>query len=144
MFDDYVFTTIATLLCLYVYIWTMQQVAKARGKYEIKAPATTGNEDFERVFRAQVNTGEYLILFLPLLWLFSILLGKVWAMPEGDVVAGVVGLVWGVGRILFATGYAKSAEGRGRGFLISSIALMIVLYGSPILLAVHWYLNLTG
>src|SRR5207253_2157257 len=39
-------------------------VARARARYNIPAPATTGNEVFERYFRVQMNTLEQLVVFL--------------------------------------------------------------------------------
>ena len=44
-------------------------VGRARGRYGIRAPATSGNEQFERVYRVQMNTLENAIVFLPALWL---------------------------------------------------------------------------
>jgi hypothetical protein len=40
-------------------------VGRARETYGIKAPATTGNEMFERYYRVQMNTLEQLIIFIP-------------------------------------------------------------------------------
>src|SRR5471032_1348607 len=62
---------IVTALALLQFVVFGFQVARSRGKYGIKAPATTGNEIFERHFRVQQNTLEQLILFLPGLYLFS-------------------------------------------------------------------------
>ena len=44
-------------------------VAGARGRYGLKAPATTGHPGFERAFRVQMNTLEHTVVFLPTLWL---------------------------------------------------------------------------
>jgi hypothetical protein len=40
-------------------------VARARHRYQVRPPATTGHEVFERTFRAQMNTLEQLVIFLP-------------------------------------------------------------------------------
>ena len=45
-----------SLLTIVLMFWTSIRVGKARGTYGIKAPATTGNLDFERIFRVQMNT----------------------------------------------------------------------------------------
>ena len=45
-------------------------VGRARGKYGITAPATTGNEVFERTFRVHYNTLEKLVVFIPELEVF--------------------------------------------------------------------------
>ncbi len=59
---------IVTLLALAEFIVFGMQVGSARGKYGIEAPATTGDEMFERQFRVHYNTLEQLIIFLPSLW----------------------------------------------------------------------------
>jgi len=61
-------TALATMLYLVLVI----NVGRARAKYGVMPPATTGNEDFERVLRVQYNTLEQLAFFLPGLWLFAI------------------------------------------------------------------------
>ena len=66
------FTALVTLLAIGLYFLTGLQVGKARQTFGIKAPAITGNPDFERVFRVQMNTLEWLPIFLPSLWLFAI------------------------------------------------------------------------
>lgn len=113
---------IVTLLSLLTYFWIGYRVGAARSKYGVSAPATTGNEDFERVFRAQQNTLEWLPIYLPSLWLF--------AWYWNGTLASVLGGVWIVGRILYATGYAKAAGGRGLGFSIQALATGVLLFGA--------------
>ena len=83
-------------------------MSRARGKFGVKLPAISGNPDFERVFRAQMNTLEWLPIFLPSLWLFAIYIG--------DGIAAALGLIWAAGRILYVLGYAKAVEKRSTGF----------------------------
>ena len=71
----YHFTALVTLLAVLVYFYSSILVSRARGKFGIKLPAISGNPDFERVFRAQMNTLEWLPIFLPSLWLFAIYIG---------------------------------------------------------------------
>ena len=54
---------IITLFSLLLFLVITFYVGYARTKYGIKAPATTGNDNFERVFRVQMNTLENLVLF---------------------------------------------------------------------------------
>ncbi len=116
---------LVTCLAFAMYFWLIINVAVARGKYGIEIPATTGNADFERVFRAQQNTQEYLVAFVPLLFLFSQYVSPVWG-------AGI-GLVWVIGRIWYALGYyAPTGKKRSPGYLISTVALLLLLLGAII------------
>lgn len=115
---------IITLLSLLLFFAILIYVGYARMKYGIKAPATTGNQDFERVFRVQMNTLENLILFLPALWLFSNYVSPLWA--------GVLGIVWFVGRVDYAISYARAAEARSRGYGISALAFVALAVGAAV------------
>ena len=110
----YHFTALVTCLAIAVYFGSSILVSRARVKFGVKLPAISGNPDFERVFRAQMNTLEWLPIFLPSLWLFAIYIG--------DGVAAAIGAVWVIGRILYILGYAKAVEKRGPGFAIQSLA----------------------
>jgi glutathione S-transferase len=126
----YHFTALVTCLAILFYFFTGVQVARARAAFGIKAPAITGNPDFERVFRVQMNTLEWLPIFLPSLWLFAIYIG--------DGVAAAIGLAWIAGRILYLTGYSKAAAKRGPGFAIQATAAAILWAGA--LGAILWRL----
>ncbi len=123
------FPAIITMLSLLLFFAIIIYVGYARTKYGINAPATTGDPDFERIFRVQMNTLENLILFLPALWLFSHYVSPLWA--------GVVGLVWIVGRIDYALSYARSAEARSRGYATSALAFAVLLVGAAIGIVQH-------
>ena len=116
------FTALVTCLAVALYFFTSIRVAKARQAFGIKAPAISGNPDFERVFRVQMNTLEWMPIFLPSLWLFAIYIS--------DPAAAVIGLVWIAGRILYLTGYSQAAEKRGRGFGIQAAAAGILWLGA--------------
>ncbi len=122
------YTALVTLLAIALYFSTGVLVAKARGKYGVKAPATTGNADFERVFRVQMNTLEWMPIFLPLMWLF--------AFYVRDWAAALIGLVWLVGRVLYVVGYTRAAEERHRGFAIQAFACIALLIG--VVIAIIW------
>ena len=124
------FTALVTCLAIALYFFTSIQVAKARAAFGIKAPAITGNADFERVFRVQMNTLEWMPIFLPSLWLFAIYIS--------DSIAAAVGVVWIVGRILYMTGYSQAAEKRSRGFGIQALAAGVLWLGA--LGAIVWRL----
>jgi glutathione S-transferase len=107
-------TAATTLLALLVYFLIIGMVATARAKYGVKAPAVTGNEQFERAYRVQMNTLEQMALFLPALWLY--------ALYVSDVGAAVGGLLWIVGRLIYARAYLADPASRGPGAIISLVA----------------------
>lgn len=113
---------LVTLLALLTYFWMSTRVPAARKKCEIWAPAMTGDPLLERTIRAHYNTLEWLPIFLVSLWLFAIY----W----NDMVAAGLGVVWIVGRIAYALGYAADAQKRGPGFLIQAVATAILLFGA--------------
>ena len=114
---------IVTLLALLVYFYMSLRVGQARSKFNVPAPAMTGNPDFERAFRIHMNTLEWLPLFLVSLWLFAI----AW---NSDLIAAGIGLVWIFGRVLYLTGYSRAAEARGPGFGIQALATAVLLFGA--------------
>ena len=118
----YHFTALVTCLAILFYFFTSTRVARARAAYGVKAPAISGNPDFERVFRVQMNTLEWMPIFLPSLWLFAIYIS--------DPIAAVLGLVWIAGRVLYMTGYSQAANKRSRGFGIQALATGILLLGA--------------
>ena len=123
---------LVTLGALFLYFWTGIEVARARGKYSVKAPAMTGNADFERVVRVQANTLEWMPLFLASLWLFSIY-WPAW-------IAAIIGVVWIVGRFMYMQGYIAAADKRSMGFLVQGIAV-ILLFGGALVGAVMNLIN---
>ncbi|MFO1388503.1 MAPEG family protein [Cellvibrio sp.] len=123
------FAAIITLLSLLLFTATVVWVGAARIKYGVKAPATTGNENFERIFRVQMNTLENLVLFLPALWLFNEYVSFLWA--------GILGLIWLIGRVDYALSYARAAEARSRGYGVSAAASLVLLIGAAIGIAMR-------
>jgi glutathione S-transferase len=124
------FTALVTCLAILLYAFTGFRVAQARAAFGIKAPAVSGDPDFERVFRVQMNTLEWMPIFLPSLWLFAFYIS--------DPIAAAIGLVWIAGRILYMTGYSQAANQRGRGFHIQAIAASLLWLGA--LGAIAWRL----
>ena len=110
---------LVTVLAVLVLGFAGFLVGRARGKYGIHAPATTGHPDFERAFRAQMNTLEQLAGFLPVLWLATLLFDPRWA--------AIAGYVWVVARVWYVLGYVRDAKARGPGFLIASLAFLALL-----------------
>jgi hypothetical protein len=118
------YVDIVTALALIQFIIFGFKVGTARGKYGVKAPATTGNEIFERHFRVQQNTLEQLVILLPGLYLFSRYLSPVWA-------AGL-GAVYLIGREIYAATYVGNPAKRGPGYALTALPTIVLLAGGAI------------
>ena len=125
---------LVTLLTIVLMIVTTVLVGRARGKYGIHAPATTGHEGFERAFRVQMNTQEGAIMFLPTLWIAA-----GFGNPQ---YAALAGAVWLVGRVWYAAAYSVPGRNRGPGFAIGLLALAALLLMA--FWGVAWTLVLAG
>jgi hypothetical protein len=97
------------------------KVGGARGRFGVKAPATTGNEVFERYFRVQQNTMELLVVFLPGLYLF----GHYWR----PLIAAALGVIYLIGREIYAASYLKDPAKRTAGYGLSFLPVVILVVG---------------
>ncbi|HKQ82403.1 MAG TPA: MAPEG family protein [Steroidobacteraceae bacterium] len=112
------------VLALLEFLVFLLMVGRARGRYGIAAPATTGHEVFERHFRVQQNTMEQLLLFLPSIWLFASFISATWA--------AALGAIFLVGRALYAVSYVGDPKNRGLGFALSMLPNMALMLGALI------------
>jgi glutathione S-transferase len=115
-------TPIVSLLAIAFYFFLATRIARARRKFGIRLPATTGNPDFERIFRIHQNTLEWLPTFLGPLWLCAIYFN--------DSAAAGLGLLWIAGRIVYFLGYRKAVERRLPGFFIQASACVLLFIGA--------------
>ena len=115
-------TAIVTIVALLVYFNMSLGVGRARGKTGIHAPAMTGDPLLERAVRVHMNTLEWLPIFLAGLWLFAIF----W----NELAAAGLGLVWIVGRLIYASGYMADPANRSTGFLVQFAAAALLLIGA--------------
>jgi len=119
-----IYTAVVTLLALLLYFAVTANVGRARVKYGVKAPAVTGNENFERACRVQMNTLEQMAFFLPSLWLCALVLS--------DKGAALGGLIWIVGRAIYAVAYIREPSSRSLGFGIAMLAEVGLFFGAII------------
>jgi glutathione S-transferase len=121
-FDMPHYTALVTILVILFYFYVGYRVPLARRKYGVSAPATTGNPDFERVFRVHMNMLEWMPIFLPLLWLF--------AFYVSDIGAAVLGLAWIAARAFYVVSYTQAADKRGPGFGLQVLVCVVLLVGA--------------
>lgn len=115
------YVDIVTALALLQFIGFGLQVGRARGRYGVKAPAITGNEQFERRFRVQQNTLESLVVFVPSLFLFARYFNPLWA-------AGL-GVIYLIGRQVYATAYVKDPARRSAGYALTMLPVLALIAG---------------
>lgn len=97
-------------------------VGRARGRYGVNAPAVSGHEMFERVYRVQMNTLELMVAFLPALFIAA----KYW--PQSYV--AIVGAVYLVGRFIYWRSYTAAPASRALGFALSVLPIFALLIGA--------------
>jgi glutathione S-transferase len=113
-----------TLAALAVYLWTGINVARARGIFKIPAPVMDGPLAFQSVLRVHANTLEQLPMLLVPLWLCAVYLGDTWAAAGG--------LLWCVGRVVYALGYYRDPAKREAGFITAMIASALLILGTVV------------
>lgn len=117
---DYV--AIVTALALIEFLLLGILVGRARARFGIAAPATTGHPVFERVFRVHVNTLEQLILFMPSMWICAYYWNPVWT--------AAIGVVFIIGRAVYARSYIQEPKSRSFGFLLTFLPIFVFLVGT--------------
>lgn len=113
--------TVLALLQTFVFAF---QVGQARVKYSVDAPATSGSDEFDRVFRIHQNTIEQMVIFVPSLWMFG-------SYVDEEIGAGI-GLVFIIARLIYRSSYRSNPKSRGTGFSIGALSMMILLVGGLI------------
>ncbi|MEI7931464.1 MAG: MAPEG family protein [Alphaproteobacteria bacterium] len=120
--QDHYLVALVTVGALILFTAAGIGVGRARYKYGVQAPAVTGHEIFERHIRAQMNTLEQLVVFLPSLWLF--------ALYWGDLVATILGVLWLIARTVYIIAYVREPSKRGPAFGIGWLIGLILLIGA--------------
>ena len=113
---------LVSLLALLTYFGFSVVVARAHHRTGIHAPAMSGDPQLERAVRVHYNTLEWLPIFLVSMWLF--------ALYWNDRAAAGLGVVWIIGRIIYAMGYLSDPAKRGAGFGIQALATLLLLLGA--------------
>jgi len=118
------YTTIIVMLALLQYMYFTVKVGAARGKYDIKAPACTGNDTFERIFRIHQNTCEQIIIFIPAIYGFSYYINP--------VAGSCIGIFYIIGRFAYYNAYLEDPARRGPGMLMTFITNGVLVLGTTI------------
>jgi glutathione S-transferase len=112
------YVEIVAVLAVLQFIFFSVKTGRIREKSGVTAPAVTGHEDFERMYRVQMNTLELLISFFPVLFLSA----KYWS-PY--LVSGL-GAVYLIGRLIYWRAYVNDPSKRGLGFALSILPTLLL------------------
>jgi len=103
------------------YLWFGWQVSLARRRYQIAAPATSGHPEFERTFRVHQNTLEALVVLVPSMMICA---------HEFDArLAAACGVLFIVGRALYAREYLGNPKTRTPGYALCAAATLTAMLG---------------
>lgn len=121
------YTFLIILIALVQYLYFTGKVGFSRGKYNVSAPKTVGDEVWERIFRVQQNTMEQLIVFIPGMLMFAHFVSELWVILPG--------VVFIVGRAVFSQRYVADPSSRGVGVVMSFFSNIALVLGAIIGLA---------
>lgn len=110
---------LVAVLAVLQFIFFGVLVGSARTQYGVKAPATSGHPQFERMYRVQMNTLELLVALLPAMYLAA----RYWS-PS---IVAVGGAVYLVGRLVYWRSYTKDPASRALGFGLSIFPILTML-----------------
>ncbi len=112
------------LLAVVQFMFLATLVARARGRYSVKAPATTGHEIFERYYRVQMNSLELLVMLIPVMMLAA----RYWS----PIAAAILGAIYLVGRFIYLRAYVSEPGSRSLGYGLSAGPILILAIGAAI------------
>lgn len=117
-------TIIAIMLALLQFIWFGIEVGRARGRFDVQAPAISGHAEFERYFRVHANTLEQLVVLVPAALGFAHFVGDTWA--------AIAVAVYLTGRFIYFASYVRNPASRGLGFILSALPAWVMVIGTII------------
>jgi uncharacterized MAPEG superfamily protein len=114
-----VWVDLVTVAALLQYMFFATLVGRARGQYGVKAPATTGNDMFERYYRVQMNTLELMVVFIPCLWMAAHYWSAGWM--------SAIGAIYLIGRFIYLKAYVRDPASRSLGYTLSFIPVVALM-----------------
>ncbi len=121
---------VVTVLAVFQVFSFAYLVGKQRAKHGVRAPAITGEAEFERAFRIHQNSVEQMVIFIPALWLFGYYVHA--------LIGAGLGLVFVISRFIYRKSYLNDPTSRTAGFGIGALAMMVLLLGGLIGAILSW------
>ncbi|XP_067900127.1 leukotriene C4 synthase [Heterodontus francisci] len=119
MLEEFAPLALITILGVLEQAYFSLLVISARRKFHISPPAVTGNEDFERVYRAHINSSEYFPMFLSVFWIAGVFFSQ--------ALAACVGILYLYSRYKYFKGYSESALKRLSPLYFGAAMLWILI-----------------
>jgi glutathione S-transferase len=116
------------LIALLQYLYFTLKTGTSRPAMEVYAPKVSGHDIWERMFRVHQNTLEQLIVYIPGVLIFAHYVSDLWVLLPG--------VVFIVGRQIYAITYVKDPKSRTLGFALtffSNAGLVLVSLGALIM-----------
>ena len=113
------YVELVAIIAVLQFFFFGAMTGKARRDSGLKAPATTGHEGFERMYRVQMNTLEMLVAFMPALFIAA----NYWSVL---LISGL-GLVYIIGRFVYWRAYVSAPKTRGTGFVLSMFPTLLLI-----------------
>ncbi|XP_041337972.1 leukotriene C4 synthase-like isoform X1 [Pyrgilauda ruficollis] len=132
MLDQIHWLAAVTVLGVLEQAYFFLQVIYARRLFGISPPKISGPPEFERIFRAQVNSSEYFPIFLALLWQAGLF------FHQG--LAAALGLLYLYARYCYFKGYKASSSERLAPIYFSAGVLWILIAVSALGI-LHFFLS---
>ncbi|NWV74173.1 LTC4S synthase, partial [Dasyornis broadbenti] len=132
MLDQIHWLAAVTVLGVLEQAYFFLQVIYARRLFGISPPKISGPPEFERIFRAQVNSSEYFPIFLALLWQAGLF------FHQG--LAAALGLLYLCARYCYFMGYKASSSERLAPMYFSAGVLWILIAVSALGI-MHFFLS---
>ncbi|NXS26862.1 LTC4S synthase, partial [Pomatostomus ruficeps] len=132
MLDQIHWLAAVTVLGVLEQAYFFLQVIYARRLFGISPPKISGPPEFERIFRAQVNSSEYFPIFLALLWQAGLF------FHQG--LAAALGLLYLYARYCYFMGYKASSSKRLSPMYFSAGVLWILIAVSAVGI-LHFFLS---
>ncbi|XP_063024872.1 leukotriene C4 synthase-like [Melospiza melodia melodia] len=132
MLDQIHWLAAVTVLGVLEQAYFFLQVIYARRLFGISPPKISGPPEFERIFRAQVNSSEYFPIFLALLWQAGLF------FHQG--LAAALGVLYLYARYCYFMGYKASSSERLAPIYFSAGVLWILIAVSALGI-LHFFLS---
>ncbi|XP_005523613.1 PREDICTED: leukotriene C4 synthase-like [Pseudopodoces humilis] len=132
MLDQIHWLAAVTVLGVLEQAYFFFQVIYARRLFGVSPPKISGPPEFERIFRAQVNSSEYFPIFLALVWQAGLF------FHQG--LAAALGLLYLYARYCYFKGYKASSSERLAPIYFSAGVLWILIAVSALGI-LHFFLS---